>query len=262
METRRRKPPKSDRTTLASRTGRNPPSETASNRLRALRQSSDVASSERLFLATLRIRIPRNVWTGPFSSSHPDLRLEILNRVEVTPDASVSDFWIEGGPPGVWAEEIGRFPDILSVDSLAEVGGGSLYRIKYRNPPIVYLYRRLQLPLHFPLRMQGGYLGWEIVARYSEFQEIMKHVRTADPAAQIVSIRRGPLRSHLPLLSEAQHQLLTEAMAAGYFAVPRGITLTALARKLNRSKSGISEAIALIEKKLLEAAVRPPVVPG
>jgi hypothetical protein len=236
--------------------------ESAEHRLRALRRSSNSSTAARLFLATLRIRIPRTLWTGPFSSGHPDVRLEILNRVEVTPDVSVSDFWIDGGPPGVWAQEISGYPDILSVDSLAEVGSGSLYRIKYRNPPVVYLYRRLQLPLHFPLRMQAGYLGWEIVARYSEFQEIMKHVRSADPTAQIVSIRRGPLRSHLPLLSEAQHRLLTEAMAAGYFAVPRGITLTALARKLNRSKSGISEAIALIEKKLLEAALRPPVSPA
>jgi predicted DNA binding protein len=61
----------------------------------------------------------------------------------------------------------------------------------------------------------------------------------------------------LPTLSAAQHQLLNQAMAAGYFAVPRGITLTELARRLNRSKSGISESIALIEKKLFETALRP-----
>jgi predicted DNA binding protein len=58
------------------------------------------------------------------------------------------------------------------------------------------------------------------------------------------------------VLTEAQQQLLTEAMAAGYFAVPRGITLTDLARRLNRSKSSLSEAIAVIERKLLESAMR------
>jgi predicted DNA binding protein len=46
-------------------------------------------------------------------------------------------------------------------------------------------------------------------------------------------------------------------MAAGYFAVPRGITLTDLARQIGRSKSAVSEAIAIIERKLLETAVRP-----
>jgi HTH DNA binding domain len=226
-------------------------------RFRALRSSSDPPSPERLFLATLRIRIPKQLWTGPFSSSHPNVRLEILNRVEVTPEQSVSDYWISGSPPGVWATEISRFTDVIHVDSLAEVGEGSLYRITYKNPPVIYLYRRLRLPLQFPLRVQAGIIAWEVVARRSEFEQIIEHARAADPHFSIVSIRRRPLRSHLPLLTDSQHQLLNDAMAAGYFAVPRGITLTALARKLNRSKSGVSESIALIEKKLFETALRP-----
>jgi HTH DNA binding domain len=225
-------------------------------RLRDLRSSADVPSPDRLFLATLRIRIPTDIWTGPFSSAHPIVRLEVLNRTDVKPGLSVSDYWISG-PPGAWAQEIATFSDVIKVDSLAEVGQGCLYRITYRNPPIVALYQRLRLPLQFPLRLQAGYIAWEVVARYGEFQEIMAHARRIDPNVSILSIRRRPLRSHLPLLTSAQHELLTQAMAAGYFAVPRGITLTALARKLERSKSGISESIALIEKKLFETALRP-----
>jgi HTH DNA binding domain len=231
--------------------------ESTQRRLRQLRARSDAPSPDRLFLATLRIRIPRNLWTGVFSSTHPAVRLEILSRVEASPELSVSDYWISGSPPGVWAAEIGTYPDVVHVDSLAEVGDGCLYRITYKNPPVIYLYRRLRLPLQFPLRMQAGFIEWEIVARRSAFEEIIEHARMVDPDFSIVSIRRRPLRSHLPLLTDAQHRLLNQAMAAGYFAVPRGITLTELARKLNRSKSGVSESIALIEKKLFETALRP-----
>jgi hypothetical protein len=226
-------------------------------RLRALRKASDSPSPDRLFLATLRIHIPRSLWTGKFSLSHPGTQLEVLNRVEVSPEISVSDYWISGSPPGVWAGEISAFSDVVHVDSLTEVGDGCLYRITYKNPPVVYLYRRLRLPLQFPYRMQAGVIEWELVARRGQFDEIIEHVRSVDPQFSIVSIRRRPLRSHLPTLSAAQHQLLNQAMAAGYFAVPRGITLTELARRLNRSKSGISESIALIEKKLFETALRP-----
>jgi hypothetical protein len=204
------------------------------------------------------VRIPRNVWTGPFSLAHPDVRIEALNRTEVAKDLSVSDYWISGQPPGVWAREIQSYPDVTRIDSLAEVGDGCLYRITYRNPPVVYLYQRLGLPIQFPLRIQAGFLTWEVVARFSEFQTVMEHVRQADPNVRVLSVRRRPLRSHLPVLSETQHQLLSQAMSAGYFAVPRGITLTELARKLNRSKSSVSESIALIEKKLLESVLRPP----
>ncbi len=226
-------------------------------RLAALRESEPADERARLFLATLRLRVPRNLWTGPFSAAHPTVRVEVLNRTELGADVSVSDYWIGGHPAGVWAREIATYPDVVQIESLAEVGDGCVYRITYRNPPVIYLYRRLKLPMQFPLRIQAGVIDWEVVARYSEFQEILDHARTADPSVTIVSIRRRPLRSHLPLLTDAQHQLLSQAMAAGYFAVPRGITLTELARRLDRSKSSISESIALIEKKLLESALRP-----
>jgi len=115
----------------------------------------------------------------------------------------------------------------------------------------------LGLPMQFPVRIQAGFLNWEVVARRSEFEEVLKHARKVNPDFQVVSIRDRPLRSHLPMLTDAQQQLLSQAMAAGYFAVPRGITLTDLARRLGRSKSGLSEAVAIIERKLLESALRP-----
>jgi hypothetical protein len=229
----------------------------SAERLKNLRDSQLDSSPKRLFLATLRIRIPATAWTGPFSRKHPSVRLEVLSRTEVGPGRSVSDYWISGPPPGVWAREIAGCPDVVRVESLAEVGDGCLYRITYRDPPIVELYRRLRLPIHFPLRIQAGVITWEVVARYADFQVILKYARSVDPGASVVSIRRGPLRSHLPMLTDVQQKLLNQAMAAGYFAVPRGITLTELARKLERSKSSISESLALIEKTLMETALRP-----
>jgi hypothetical protein len=224
-------------------------------RLQRLRLAEGPGGVDRLLLATLRLVIPPGVWTGSFSTSHPNVRMEALNRTEVSPDVSVSDYWISGQPPGCWAREIGGFSDVLRVDSLTEVGGGCLYRVTYQNPQVVYLYRRLRIPIQFPLRIQAGTITWEVVARASEFQEIMEYMRSRDRDLRVLSIRRRPLRAHLPMLTVTQEQLLRDAMAAGYFAVPRGITLTDLAKKLDRSKSSISESIAIIERKLLETVL-------
>jgi hypothetical protein len=233
----------------------------ASARFTELRASHDPGEQAHLILATLRVRIPTSLWTGPFSQAHPTLRMEALNRTEVSENLSVSDYWISGPPPGAWTREIARYGDVTAVESLAEVGNGCLYRVTYSNPPILKVYRKLRLPVQFPLRIQAGYLVWEVCARRADFQAVLDYARSASREFSIVSIRRQPLRSHLPILSDAQHELLTLAMAAGYFAVPRGITLTALAKKLGRSKSGISESIAIIERKLLESAMRP-IAPG
>ncbi|MGA8709693.1 MAG: helix-turn-helix domain-containing protein [Thermoplasmata archaeon] len=229
----------------------------AATRFRELQLAEDDVSGQRLLLATLRIRIPKGLWTGLFSSGNPNVRMEVLNRADVSKDVSVSDYWISGQPPGVWAREIARYPDVIKVDSLAEVGEGCLYRITYRNPPIIYFYRKLGMPIQLPIHIQGGLIHWEVAARHMQFQEVLDHVRKVDPGFQVVSLRRRPLRNHLPMLTDSQHNLLTQAMAAGYFAVPRAITLTDLAKRLDRSKSGISEAIAIIERKLLESAMRP-----
>jgi len=238
----------------ASSPKRNPPP----GGLEKLRIAEEAPLGEQLLLATLKVRIPNDrPWPGPFSRAHSGLTLEILNRSEVSETVSVSDVWIRGRPAGVWAREIAAFPDVSKVDSLAEVGEGCIYRVTYENPPVIYLYRKLGLPIHFPLTVQAGFLRWELVARRSESEPVLNYVRSVDPEFQVVSIRRRPLRSHLPELTDAQQTLLSRAMEAGYFAVPRGITLTELARQLDRSKSAVSEALAIIERKLLESAVRP-----
>jgi len=225
-------------------------------RFRKLRRKDENVSGDRLLIATLQIRIPETFGIRRFSDAHPEVLIDILNRSDVSKDLSVSDYWISGRPPGVWSRELSGYPDVVSVDSLAELGDGCLYRITYRNPPIIYLYRELGLPIQFPLHVRGGFLHWEVVARRSESAIVLQYARTIDPNFRVVSIRSRPLKSHLPPLSDAQRQLLAQAMAAGYFAVPRAITLTELANKLDRSKSTLSEAIAIIERRLLESALR------
>jgi len=217
--------------------------------------SAGGAKSERLLVATLQVRIPNSVWTGPFSRKHPTTIMEILGRSEVGRKVLVADHWISGRPPGVWRKEIARYPDVLHVDCLTEVGEGSLYRVRFLGPSIVKLYRRLEVPIPFPLRIQAGYIQWEVVARTSQFREILRFVRSIDPKAKIAWTRKSPLRAHVPQLTKAQTSLLQRAIAAGYFAVPRRITLIDLAREVNRSKSAVSETMARIELKLLESAL-------
>ena len=231
----------------------------SARRFEQLRESVETEGTQRLVLATLKIRIPKRIWLSSFSARHPHARIEILNRGELGNGLSVSDYWISGAPPGEYSAEIAKYPDVTKSEALGEVGEGCLYRVTFENPPVVDLYRRLRMPIPFPMQVQNGLILWEVVAREPDFETIMRYARRADPALTVVSIRRKPLQRHLPMLSDAQRALLSQAMAEGYFAVPRQITLTDLAAKLNRSKSGISESLAIIEQKLLESVMRTPI---
>jgi hypothetical protein len=211
----------------------------------------------RLLVATVRLRIPDRTWPGPFSRRHPLVDIEILTATEVDDRTLVGDVWISGGPPGAWAREIRTLPDVDRVESLAEIGHGTLYRVRCRPPPIFALYRRLEVPVPFPLRIRGGSVRWEVVARAAEFAQILEFGRGVDPTLRVAWTRRPPLRTHLPVLTRSQQSLLDRAIVAGYFAVPRRISLTELAHAVNRSKAAVSQALALIEQRLLESALRP-----
>lgn len=215
---------------------------------------------QRLLLGTVTARVPDATWMGPFSRRHPRVGIDILGRSEAGRDLMVADHWIGGLPAGVWAREIASFPDVRKVESLAEVGDGSLYRVKFRTPPVVELYRRLAMPLPFPIHIQGGNIYWEVVARPAEFEQVLRFARTVDPKARLRWTRTPRLRTHLPLLTPSQRSLLGRAIALGYFAVPRRISLVELARRSNRSKAAVSQALALIEKRLLESMIREPIL--
>ncbi len=222
-------------------------------RLRALRAREASQEETAIFVASCRFRIPETNWVGPFTRRHPELRFEYLSISEIDADTSVSDCWISGRVPGAWTRELSQIDQIVRVEALAQVGGGCIYRITFRNPPIVYLYRGLGVPLPLPIWAQAGYVRWEIVARLPEYRRIMEFGRMVDPNFRVVAIRRGPILGHLPSLSPGQHKVLATAMAAGYFDVPRRITLGELAHRLRRSRSVLSETIATIEEKLLES---------
>lgn len=211
--------------------------------------------ADRLVVVALRIRMATDHWLGRFSAGHPELRIEALHWASLDERTSVLDYWIDGHPAGAWVREIAANPDVQRVDPLAEAGTGALYRIVQRMNPVVELYRRLQLPLRFPMTVQAGDIAWEIVARKSEFDEVMAFFEKRGLKVTISSVRRGLTEPRLPLLTPTQRGLLVEAMRAGYFAVPRGISLTALAKRVGRSKSSVSESLSHIERKLLEASL-------
>lgn len=196
-------------------------------------------------------------WLGRFSNAHPELRIEAQNWTGLDDRTSVLDYWIAGLPAGTWTREIASYPDVDRVEALAEVADGCLYRVVQRMNPIVRLYRRLRMPLKFPLSVHEGVITWEVTSRKQDFDSLLAFLRTRRLDFAIVSVRRGLVQSHLPALTDSQRRLLDEALRSGYFAVPRGVTLTELARRLGRSKSAVSQSLARVEQKLLASSVMP-----
>lgn len=224
-------------------------------RLESLRGHFRADEANRLVVVTLRIQMALDHWLGRFSAAHPELKIEALHWSAIDDRTSVLDYWIEGLPGGIWTKEIGSNPDVFQANLLAESGEGALYRVVQRMNPVVHLYRRLRLPLRFPLAIQERVITWEVMAKKSELEAILAFFRQRRLQVTIASVRRTLGSGEVPSLTLPQRRLLTEALRTGYFSVPRGVTLTELAKRLGRSKSSVSESLARIERKLLEGSL-------
>ncbi len=225
-------------------------------RLRGLRGRFSKDERDRLVIATLQIRMAQDHWLGRFSAAHPDVQIRALHWAWIDERTSVLDYWVEGLPGGAWTREISQNGDVRKVEFLAEAGEGGIYRVVQKMNPVVHLYRRLRLPLLFPMAVGGGIIAWEIMVKKSELDAILEFFRERKLAVFVSSVRRGLFGGQPPVLRPKQRELLVEAIRAGYFAVPRQITLTDLAKRLGRSKSSVSESLAHIEQRILEGSLQ------
>jgi len=249
-------------TRVRARKHRGKPVPEVERRLRSLRARSAQTEGRRFLVATLEIRLAQDHWLGRFSAAHPEVTLEARHRAGLGRGTSVLDYWIQGVPFGRWTREIAASKDVRRVEPLAESGDGGIYRVVQRTNPIVPVYRRLALPVQFPLRIQAGKIRWELSAKRSSFEKVLEFLRGRKLDFKITSIRQGFSEGGSAELTPMQRTLLQEALSSGYFAVPRRVTLTELAERLGRSKSSVSESLAIIERKLIETALRPLPLPG
>ena len=94
---------------------------------------------------------------------------------------------------------------------------------------------------------------WEMIAERSRMSHVMKILDKAAADPRLVSLNGSSLRP-VPHFTPAQRSLFHEALASGYFEVPRHITLTQLAGKVSRNKSSVSKMLDRVERILAEFA--------
>ena len=123
-------------------------------------------------------------------------------------------------------------------------------------PPFIRIAKEHGLLLRYPRTVEGGTITCETVAHRTQLQGFVAALRDMGRKARVLSLRADAVRSASLTLTAPQRNIFQQALAAGYFEVPRRITLTQLAHKLGRSKSSVSVELAIVERKLAENASR------
>ena len=215
--------------------------------------ASSSGSSDRVVVMKLELRIPLDVWVGNFSHRHPELVIEAVNISGLPCDETVGEYEIYG-PSVDWTDEIAECPNVLEVHALGASPGPGRYQIRYRRSPFVATTLEHEVLVRYPLTIKGGLMECEVIAWRSTIRHLVDALADTGHEPRLVSLRRDSLRSVHIILTPIQRALFRQALALGYFDVPRRITLTRLAEKVSRNKSSVSKTLATVERRLAQFA--------
>jgi len=218
--------------------------------------SSRRAEGEEYSLYRIVSPLSKDGWGYHFSTAHPSLRFELLDRIEVGEGLLLADIRMMGPGAYDWPAASRRFPNVIHIESLPEGPQSVLYRITYKAPTIHAIARRHHVLTRYPIIVQNGISHFETFAGRRQMQAFIEELKRRVGPTHVESIQRGSVTTQTLGLTTGQAAIFQEAVSSGFFQAPRQITLTGLSKRLGRSKSTVSTALVRIRKKLAESALQ------
>jgi predicted DNA binding protein len=203
----------------------------------------------RLVASKLRVELP-DIWAYRLSTSYPEAVIEVLNRMDLDETRCVAEIRIYSPDASAIYGDLRIDPDMFEVQLLDSSTRTADVRMVYRTPFFLDLFRRFSLMWRFPVVIKDGVATYVVVGPDRNVGKLVEAGKEQSLFIVVEGIYPAKVRKG-HLLTPRQTQLFREAMAAGYFEVPRHITLTKLAQKLGMAPSSLSEILAVVEKKLL-----------
>ncbi len=184
--------------------------------------------------------------------AHPSVRVEVLDRLEITPKRILFDVQFPSSPDLDWAQELRRLPGVESVELIDASPRAEVYRTIFGGRTFVPLAKRLRVLRRFPFPIQNGVATWLLVGPERRVRTLLESLRGSRVTFRVDSVRRGLRTDAASSLTARQREVLGRAVAEGYFDVPRRVTLTELAARMGVASSTLSVTLAVIERKIVE----------
>ena len=230
------------------------------SRTRPARVARPGGRSPPLVVCRLSVPLPPGPWVQRFTSRHPEVTLEVLDHLDLGRAHVLMGVQVRSDSPGAWAEEIRGLPGVVAVEELGPRGSATHLRVVHRTSAFLPVFRMLQLQQRFPFTIQNGVASWVVIGAEGKIRRLLALLRRRSPGLGVVSVSHQEAPGRGPL-TVRQTEIFRRAMARGYFEVPRRVTLSELAGEMQMAISSLSEALAVIERKLLVRAQELPATP-
>lgn len=199
----------------------------------------------------MRVSLPPATWLYSITVTHPELHLEVLDRLLLTNQLMLTEARLHGPGFSERVRELERSPVVEQVEVLEGDASGGLVRVTHRAPDFMTLFREVRVLRRFPFWVQDGVATWVVVGSGSKLRQLLKGLSRVVPQLRVEAIQPASSDLKHPLLTRREGELFRRSMSEGYFDVPRKVSLTELARRVNLAKSTLSRTLAVVERKLL-----------
>jgi len=191
----------------------------------------------------IEVRLPEGHWAGDVTRSHPSAILRIEEHMPLmkgrgTAKASCSeDITATVGEHSGIEEVRALGSQQFAVDIIA--GGGGFLK------PLL----RVGVIPHTPFEVRDGWVDWTIACAQGKVRDLIAGFDEERIPYRLLSTRGVSSR----MLTPRQRLVFDTATQEGFYDVPRRVTLTALAAKLDVAKSTLSAQLQRIESTIMHA---------
>jgi predicted DNA binding protein len=181
------------------------------------------------------------------TTKHPEMSVEILGY-SFTERVTLLDVRVHTHDIATWVEELQTIKDVHHVEPLGRAKETTALRVTCKSHNILTTFGSLHLTLRTPFTIVNGVT--EVVMAGQEPH--VRHLMQMFPKLQFhVRAIHSNEEKERALLTRRQSEMIRRAVEAGYFEVPRRISLTALAARIGITTSSMSEVLAVAERKII-----------
>ena len=201
-------------------------------------------------------QLQERTWGSRFSRKYPEIRMEILNRLEVRPGQLLVEVRMLGPGAENFSQEWREYAGVIEVETHRETDRNVLYRVTSETPSIHSITQRHLVLTRYPIVVQDGWSRFETFGHPAQIRHFLDDLKRQIGPNRVESVRQGSTSLRTLGLTPAQDAVFRAALSNGYFGAPRGISVTTLARALGRSKSTVSVTLAKIQQRLADSALQ------
>ena len=189
----------------------------------------------------------------------PQMVVEIERVVATMEDQVMPYFWVSGGDHAAFEDAFRDDESVKNTAVIDEVSGARLYRAEWTEnvETIIYAYVELGATL---MQAVGKAEDWELRMRFDgqdALSDFQKYCDENDISFELnrTQEQEQPMASAQYDLTPTQRETLVTALEAGYYEVPRAVTMRELADEMGIAQQTLSNRFRAAYKNLVTSTL-------